>query len=101
MRCRCSTHACRTALALRRPIHRLLATGGPTLTDWQVPISATLPPRVSWYASVHVPPARVMDHLKDAVEQRRNILISGGTGSGKTTMLNALTSYLIRKNGWC
>ena len=36
----------------------------------------------------------VMDHLKDAVEQRRNILISGGTGSGKTTMLNALASFI-------
>jgi pilus assembly protein CpaF len=36
----------------------------------------------------------VMDHLKNAVEQRRNILISGGTGSGKTTMLNALASFI-------
>jgi pilus assembly protein CpaF len=36
----------------------------------------------------------VMDHLKDAVEQHRNILISGGTGSGKTTMLNALASFI-------
>ena len=39
----------------------------------------------------------VMDHLKDAVEQRRNILISGGTGSGKTTMLNALASFIDPK----
>ena len=36
----------------------------------------------------------VINHLKDAVEQRRNILISGGTGSGKTTMLNALASFI-------
>ena len=36
----------------------------------------------------------VMDHLKHAVEQRRNVLISGGTGSGKTTMLNALASFI-------
>jgi pilus assembly protein CpaF len=39
----------------------------------------------------------VMDHLKDAVEQHRNILISGGTGSGKTTMLNALASFIDPK----
>ena len=42
-------------------------------------------------------PQDVMDHLKDAVEQRQNILISGGTGSGKTTMLNALASFIDPK----
>ena len=36
----------------------------------------------------------VLDHLKEAVGQRENILISGGTGSGKTTMLNALASFI-------
>ncbi len=30
--------------------------------------------------------------LKAVVEARRNVLISGGTGSGKTTMLNAMSS---------
>lgn len=39
----------------------------------------------------------VMDHLKDAVEEHRNIIISGGTGSGKTTMLNALASFIDPK----
>jgi pilus assembly protein CpaF len=42
-------------------------------------------------------PQHVMNHLKDAVEQRRNILISGGSGSGKTTMLNALASFIDPK----
>ncbi|MEQ8230071.1 MAG: ATPase, T2SS/T4P/T4SS family [Gammaproteobacteria bacterium] len=32
--------------------------------------------------------------LKVAVEQRRNIVISGGTGSGKTTLLNVLSNFI-------
>ena len=32
--------------------------------------------------------------LKGIVEARLNILISGGTGSGKTTMLNAMSSFI-------
>ena len=39
-------------------------------------------------------PQPVMDHLREAVRQHQNILISGGTGSGKTTMLNALASFI-------
>ncbi len=34
------------------------------------------------------------EFLGAAVEARRNILISGGTGSGKTTMMNAMSSYI-------
>jgi pilus assembly protein CpaF len=32
--------------------------------------------------------------LQGVVSARRNVLISGGTGSGKTTMLNALSSFI-------
>ena len=32
--------------------------------------------------------------LRGLVDARMNVLISGGTGSGKTTMLNALSSYI-------
>ena len=32
--------------------------------------------------------------LQDAVRERRNILISGGTGTGKTTLLNALAATI-------
>ena len=38
------------------------------------------------------PPVR--DFLKACVLGRRNIIISGGTGSGKTTTLNVISSYL-------
>ena len=34
--------------------------------------------------------AILIEHLKTYIERRQNILISGGTGTGKTTLLNAL-----------
>ncbi len=34
------------------------------------------------------------EYLEEAVKDRRNIFISGGTGSGKTTFLNALSAYI-------
>ena len=39
-------------------------------------------------------PAQVAEVLKAVVKARRNVLISGGTGSGKTTMLNAMSAYV-------
>lgn len=35
-------------------------------------------------------PDAVADHLRELVHERRNILITGGTGTGKTTLLSAL-----------
>lgn len=39
-------------------------------------------------------PQWAMDCLADCIRQRRNILISGGTGTGKTTLLNVLTEHI-------
>ena len=39
-------------------------------------------------------PEPVAEVLKAVVQARRNVLISGGTGSGKTTMLNAMSAYI-------
>jgi pilus assembly protein CpaF len=39
-------------------------------------------------------PQEAADVLLGVVEARRNVIISGGTGSGKTTMLNALSAAI-------
>ncbi|MFA7495004.1 MAG: ATPase, T2SS/T4P/T4SS family [Acidithiobacillus sp.] len=43
------------------------------------------------YDSVAMPMARF---IQVCVQQRKNIIISGGTGSGKTTLLNVLSNYI-------
>jgi pilus assembly protein CpaF len=39
-------------------------------------------------------PPQVAEVLQAIVGSRRNVLISGGTGSGKTTMLNAMSAFI-------
>jgi pilus assembly protein CpaF len=36
----------------------------------------------------------MMDFLRVCVEQRKNIVVSGGTGTGKTTLLNVLSNFI-------
>lgn len=38
--------------------------------------------------------AEMADFLRIAVESHRNIIVSGGTGSGKTTLINVLSSFI-------
>ena len=38
--------------------------------------------------------ARMAHFIQVCVQQRKNIIISGGTGSGKTTLLNVLSNYI-------
>jgi pilus assembly protein CpaF len=38
--------------------------------------------------------AGTLDQLRDAIDERHTILISGGTSTGKTTLLNALIAFL-------
>ena len=42
------------------------------------------------WSTVEASPKRVADEVCEAVERRRNILVSGGTGTGKTTLLAAI-----------
>jgi pilus assembly protein CpaF len=39
-------------------------------------------------------PSEVREQLREGIGRRLNILISGGTGTGKTTMLNALARFI-------
>lgn len=39
-------------------------------------------------------PPDVLDRVREAIDRRENILISGGTSTGKTTLLNALATLL-------
>lgn len=39
-------------------------------------------------------PAKVASFLEKLVESKYNIIVSGGTGSGKTTFLNALSNFI-------
>jgi pilus assembly protein CpaF len=68
-----------------------LALDGPCLSIRKFPPSRTSIDRLVEYGSF-TPDCATM--LKAVVASRRNVIVSGGTGSGKTTMLNALSGSI-------
>ena len=68
-----------------------LALKGPCLTIRKFSKRRLLDRDLISYGSLTSPMAAF---LKLAVEQRANIVISGGTGSGKTTLLNVLSNFI-------
>lgn len=67
-----------------------LALKGPTVTIRLFPKALGLPELLQ-YKSIDQPTA---DLLAACVRARLNIIVSGGTASGKTTMLNALSAFV-------
>lgn len=71
-----------------------LAVGGPCLTIRRFPTNRLTIEELIEKGSLTSSAAAF---LRAAVGNRRNILVSGGTGSGKTTMLNAMSSFIPSK----
>lgn len=71
-----------------------VALNGPILTIRKFPEKAICMEDLIAYQSIS---AEAADFLKKLVKAKYNILISGGTGSGKTTFLNALSNYIPRE----
>jgi Flp pilus assembly CpaF family ATPase len=71
-----------------------LALSGPCLTIRKFPArKLTVDDLIAVGSLTHT----VAEFLKAAVLTRRNILISGGTGTGKTTLLNCLSDFIPDK----
>jgi pilus assembly protein CpaF len=70
-----------------------VALDGPLLTIRRFPQHALTIPRLVALGSLSDAQAEL---LEASVSGRLNLLVSGGTGTGKTTLLNALASYIGR-----
>lgn len=72
-----------------------LAVDGPLLSIRKF---ATVPIDMAKLVELGTVPGPVAELLKGIVQCRRNVLISGGTGTGKTTMLNALSASIDERD---
>jgi len=70
-----------------------VALNGPTVTIRRFSTPITIE-RLLEYGSITPEAAQF---LRDVVRSRHNVFVSGGTGSGKTTFLNALSNYIDKK----
>ena len=68
-----------------------LAIGGPFLTIRKFSVDPFTEADLVRFGTFS---QRVADFLRACVRGRLNVIVSGGTGSGKTTTLNVLSSYL-------
>src|SRR5690606_8472071 len=68
-----------------------LALRGACLTIRKFPDKKLTTDDLIKYGSIN---HQMVDFLRTAVEQRLNIVVSGGTGSGKTTLLNILSNFI-------
>lgn len=68
-----------------------IALNGPTVTIRKFPESPMTIEQLIRFGSIT---PEVADFLQDLVLAKYNIFISGGTGSGKTTFLNALSNFV-------
>lgn len=70
-----------------------VALNGPIVTIRRFPKEAMTVSKLIEYGSITPEVAEVLELL---VRSRYNIFVSGGTGSGKTTFLNALSNFIPR-----
>ena len=70
-----------------------IALNGPIVTIRRFPKEAMTVQKLIQYGSITPEVAEVLELL---VRSRYNIFVSGGTGSGKTTFLNALSNFIPR-----
>ena len=81
----------RRRLAASTPSSRRSSLVGPVLTIRKF---AASPLTVDDLIRFGTSTPEMFDFLRACVEARLNIFVSGGTGSGKTTMLNVLSSFI-------
>jgi pilus assembly protein CpaF len=72
-------------------VYKNIALNGPILTIRKFPESAITMDDLIGYKSIT---AEAANYLTNLVRAKYNIFISGGTSSGKTTFLNALSNYI-------